>query len=151
MQRYGLIGGTQDDVLWLAKKSQAALPHIELRFGYEAGTAAVWMRPFNFESVRLRFHASDRRRLSSSLRRCLFDELQPELHGTPGSKFKRDVSVRKPAAAATSLGGDAHRASLCDPLLGCERDTVEASLNSAPVAFDGEIGKVSGANLSSTP
>lgn len=70
MRRYGLIGGTQDDVLWLAKKSQAALPHIELRFGYEAGTAAVWMRPFNFESVRLRFHASDRRRLSSSLRRC---------------------------------------------------------------------------------
>ncbi|MEI2722993.1 MAG: hypothetical protein V9H26_05465 [Verrucomicrobiota bacterium] len=85
------------------------------------------------------------------LEALFFDELQPELHGTPGSKFKRDVSVRKPAAAATSLGGDAHRASLCDPLLGCERDTVEASLNSAPVAFDGEIGKVSGANLSSTP
>jgi len=37
MRRYGLIGGTQDDVLRPAKKNQAAHPHTKLRFGYKAG------------------------------------------------------------------------------------------------------------------
>jgi transposase len=37
VRRYGLIGGTHDDVLRLAKKLQAAHPQTELRFCYEAG------------------------------------------------------------------------------------------------------------------
>lgn len=37
VRRYGVIGGTHDDVLKLAKKLQAAHPHTELRFCYEAG------------------------------------------------------------------------------------------------------------------
>ena len=37
LRRYGLIGGTHDDVLRLAKKLQAAHPERELRFCYEAG------------------------------------------------------------------------------------------------------------------
>jgi transposase len=37
VRRYGLIGGSQDDVLRLAKKLQAAHPGAELRFCYEAG------------------------------------------------------------------------------------------------------------------
>jgi transposase len=37
VRRYGLIGGSQDDVLRLAKKLQAAHPNTELRFCYEAG------------------------------------------------------------------------------------------------------------------
>jgi transposase len=37
VRRYGLIGGTHDDVLRLAKKLQAAHPGSELRFCYEAG------------------------------------------------------------------------------------------------------------------
>lgn len=37
VRRYGLIGGTHDDVLRLAKKLQAAHPGHELRFCYEAG------------------------------------------------------------------------------------------------------------------
>jgi transposase len=37
VRRYGLIGGTHDDVLRLAKKLQAAQPDTELRFCYEAG------------------------------------------------------------------------------------------------------------------
>jgi transposase len=37
VRRYGLIGGTQDDVLRLAKKLQAAHPDTALRFCYEAG------------------------------------------------------------------------------------------------------------------
>ena len=36
-RRYGLIGGTHDDVLKLARKLQAAHPGTELRFCYEAG------------------------------------------------------------------------------------------------------------------
>jgi transposase len=37
VRRYGLIGGTHDDVLRLAKKLQAAHPGAALRFCYEAG------------------------------------------------------------------------------------------------------------------
>jgi transposase len=37
VRRYGLIGGTHDDVLRLAKKLQAAHPDAELRCCYEAG------------------------------------------------------------------------------------------------------------------
>lgn len=37
VRRYGLIGGTHDDVLKLAKKLQAAHPGTTLRFCYEAG------------------------------------------------------------------------------------------------------------------
>lgn len=37
VRRYGLIGGTQDDVLKLAKKLAAAHPHTTLKFCYEAG------------------------------------------------------------------------------------------------------------------
>lgn len=37
VRRYGLIGGTHDDVLRLAKKLQAAHPDTQLRFCYEAG------------------------------------------------------------------------------------------------------------------
>ncbi len=37
VRRYGLIGGTHDDVLRLAKKLQAAHPDHTLRFCYEAG------------------------------------------------------------------------------------------------------------------
>ena len=37
VRRYGLIGGTHDDVLRLAKKLQAAHPGAQLRFCYEAG------------------------------------------------------------------------------------------------------------------
>jgi len=37
VRRYGLIGGTHDDVLRLAKQLAAAHPDRELRFGYEAG------------------------------------------------------------------------------------------------------------------
>jgi hypothetical protein len=37
VRRYGLIGGTHDDVLRLAKKLQAAHPGSQLRFCYEAG------------------------------------------------------------------------------------------------------------------
>ena len=37
VRRYGLIGGTHDDVLQLAKKLQAAHPGTPLRFCYEAG------------------------------------------------------------------------------------------------------------------
>ena len=37
VRRYGLIGGTHDDVLRLAQKLQAAHPGTELRFCYEAG------------------------------------------------------------------------------------------------------------------
>jgi transposase len=37
VRRYGLIGGTHDDVLRLAKKLQAAHPDSPLRFCYEAG------------------------------------------------------------------------------------------------------------------
>lgn len=37
VRRYGLIGGTHDDVLRLAKKLAAAHPDTELRFCYEAG------------------------------------------------------------------------------------------------------------------
>jgi transposase len=37
VRRYGLIGGTHDDVLQLAKKLLAAQPGTELRFCYEAG------------------------------------------------------------------------------------------------------------------
>jgi transposase len=37
VRRYGLIGGTHDDVLKLAKKLAAAHPDWELRFCYEAG------------------------------------------------------------------------------------------------------------------
>jgi transposase len=37
VRRYGLIGGTHDDVLRLAKKLQAAHPQMQLRFCYEAG------------------------------------------------------------------------------------------------------------------
>jgi len=37
VRRYGMIGGTHDDVLKLAKKLQAAHPDVALRFCYEAG------------------------------------------------------------------------------------------------------------------
>ena len=37
VRRYGMIGGTHDDVLRLAKKLAAAHPDTELRFCYEAG------------------------------------------------------------------------------------------------------------------
>ena len=37
VRRYGLIGGTHDDVLQLAKKLHAAHPGAPLRFCYEAG------------------------------------------------------------------------------------------------------------------
>jgi transposase len=37
VRRYGMIGGTHDDVLRLAKKLQAAHPDTALRFCYEAG------------------------------------------------------------------------------------------------------------------
>jgi len=37
VRRYGMIGGTHDDVLRLARKLQAAHPDTELRFCYEAG------------------------------------------------------------------------------------------------------------------
>jgi transposase len=37
VRRYGIIGGTHDDVLRLAKKLQAAHPNHQLRFCYEAG------------------------------------------------------------------------------------------------------------------
>jgi transposase len=37
VRRYGLIGGTHDDVLRLAKKLQAAHPGLALKFCYEAG------------------------------------------------------------------------------------------------------------------
>jgi transposase len=37
VRRYGLIGGTHDDVLRLAKKLQAAHPGVTLKFVYEAG------------------------------------------------------------------------------------------------------------------
>jgi transposase len=37
VRRYGLIGGTHDDVLRLARKLQAAHPGLPLRFVYEAG------------------------------------------------------------------------------------------------------------------
>jgi transposase len=37
VRRYGMIGGTHDDVLRLAKKLQAAHPGVTLRFCYEAG------------------------------------------------------------------------------------------------------------------
>jgi transposase len=37
VRRYGLIGGSHDDVLRLAKKLQAAHPQLTLRFCYEAG------------------------------------------------------------------------------------------------------------------
>ena len=37
VRRYGIIGGTHDDVLRLAKKLQAAHPDCQLRFCYEAG------------------------------------------------------------------------------------------------------------------
>jgi hypothetical protein len=37
VRRYGLIGGTHDDVLRLAKKLQAAHPGVTLKFCYEAG------------------------------------------------------------------------------------------------------------------
>jgi transposase len=37
VRRYGLIGGTHEDVLRLAKKLQAAHPGAALRFSYEAG------------------------------------------------------------------------------------------------------------------
>jgi transposase len=37
VRRYGIIGGTQDDVLRLAKKLQAAHPGVTLKFCYEAG------------------------------------------------------------------------------------------------------------------
>ena len=37
VRRYGLIGGTHDDVLRLAKKLRAAHPDLPLRFCYEAG------------------------------------------------------------------------------------------------------------------
>jgi transposase len=37
VRRYGILGGTHDDVLKLAKKLQAAHPGSELRFCYEAG------------------------------------------------------------------------------------------------------------------
>lgn len=37
VRRYGLIGGTHEDVLRLAKKLQAAHPGVTLRFVYEAG------------------------------------------------------------------------------------------------------------------
>ena len=37
VRRYGVLGGTHDDVLQLAKKLQAAHPGTELRFAYEAG------------------------------------------------------------------------------------------------------------------
>jgi len=37
VRRYGMIGGTHDDVLRLAKKLQAAHPATDLRFCYEAG------------------------------------------------------------------------------------------------------------------
>jgi len=37
VRRYGIIGGTHDDVLRLAKKLQAAHPGVRLKFCYEAG------------------------------------------------------------------------------------------------------------------
>jgi transposase len=37
VRRYGIIGGSHDDVLRLAKKLHAAHPHTQLRFCYEAG------------------------------------------------------------------------------------------------------------------
>jgi transposase len=37
VRRYGMIGGTHDDVLRLAKKLQAAHPGVTLKFCYEAG------------------------------------------------------------------------------------------------------------------
>jgi transposase len=37
VRRYGVLGGTHEDVLRLAKKLQAAHPGTELRFAYEAG------------------------------------------------------------------------------------------------------------------
>ena len=37
VRRYGIIGGSHDDVLKLCKKLQAAHPDTELRFCYEAG------------------------------------------------------------------------------------------------------------------
>src|SRR4051812_11774534 len=37
VRRYGIIGGSHDDVLRLAKKLQAAHPDTQLRFCYEAG------------------------------------------------------------------------------------------------------------------
>ena len=37
VRRYGIIGGTHDDVLKLSKKLQAAHPAATLKFCYEAG------------------------------------------------------------------------------------------------------------------
>ncbi len=37
VRRYGIIGGSHDDVLKLIKKLQAAHPDVELKFCYEAG------------------------------------------------------------------------------------------------------------------
>jgi len=37
VRRYGLIGGTHDDMLKLARKLQAAQPGVALQFCYEAG------------------------------------------------------------------------------------------------------------------
>ena len=37
VRRYGLIGGTHDDVLKLARKLQSAHPDVILKFCYEAG------------------------------------------------------------------------------------------------------------------
>lgn len=37
MRRYGILGGTHDDVLMLAKKLQAVHPAVALKFCYEAG------------------------------------------------------------------------------------------------------------------
>ena len=37
MRRYGIIGGTHEEVLKLARKLQVAHPHCQLRFCYEAG------------------------------------------------------------------------------------------------------------------
>jgi transposase len=55
VRRYGLIGGTHDDVLRLAKKLQAAHPDSELRFCYEAGPhgypLARWLLAHGYDCI----------------------------------------------------------------------------------------------------
>jgi transposase len=55
VRRYGLIGGTHDDVLRLAKKLQAAHPGAALRFCYESRAARLSASPLS-PSPRLRMH-----------------------------------------------------------------------------------------------
>ena len=53
VRRYGLIGGTQDDVLRLAKKLSAAHPGVRLEFWYSARERMCLAHPLNDESFSL--------------------------------------------------------------------------------------------------